>query len=332
MRLGRSRFTKCGRGGAVPSAAGGFRRTILTASSTPQGMLPDRNRGVTPPSAAALHAGQISEGFLTHPRSSRSCTRLYRRVVRTPVLLSARGRGPGRPRRGFLPAPPTCPALYRSFLVHDGVMAALACWGAASFAPGVTSLRLFATARATAPVLVRNCWPWPWRRQTAGWGAGRPRAVFLDEIGRRGGEGRRPRRRGSATTKPQSRCTCRAGFRAGGAVRICIVGTESLLMLWFAAFRSGIIRLGPVNRETLPSHCRLSVVVTAVAVPVCMMGARLHRFGHRRPPRGPQDPRRRPVPYLGGVAVFAGWSSVPPPDAPSTLIPLAAALGSSGRR
>jgi ribosomal protein S18 acetylase RimI-like enzyme len=77
--------------------------------------------------AAALHAGQIGEGFLTilGPRFLR---RLYGRVVRAPgsFLLVVEDRGATV---GFLAGSTDVAALYRAFVWHDGAAAALACGG-----------------------------------------------------------------------------------------------------------------------------------------------------------------------------------------------------------
>lgn len=67
----------------------------------------------------------------------------------------------------------------------------------------------------------------------------------------------------------------------------------------------------------------LSLLVTAVAVPVCIVVAR--RFEIIDNP-GPLKTHEVPVPYLGGVAVFAGLIVGECVGRPVTLIPLAAAL------
>ena len=67
----------------------------------------------------------------------------------------------------------------------------------------------------------------------------------------------------------------------------------------------------------------VSGVVTAVAVPGCIAVA--HRFGVIDRP-GPLKTHETPVPYLGGVAVFAGLVVGGAVGRPVTLIPLAAAL------
>jgi UDP-GlcNAc:undecaprenyl-phosphate GlcNAc-1-phosphate transferase len=63
--------------------------------------------------------------------------------------------------------------------------------------------------------------------------------------------------------------------------------------------------------------------VTAVAVPVCIMVAR--RYGMVDRP-GPLKTHETPVPYLGGVAVFAGAAVGSSVGRPIVLLPLAAAL------
>lgn len=67
----------------------------------------------------------------------------------------------------------------------------------------------------------------------------------------------------------------------------------------------------------------VSAIVTAVAVPFCIVAA--HRFGVIDRP-GPLKTHDAPVPYLGGVAVFAGLVVGISTGRPITLIPLAAAL------
>ena len=75
------------------------------------------------PACAALHAGQISQGFLSvlGPGFLR---RLYRRINRSPhsFLLIAAGQGTTA---GFIAGSTDVGALYRSFVWHDGVPAAV---------------------------------------------------------------------------------------------------------------------------------------------------------------------------------------------------------------
>jgi len=72
--------------------------------------------------AAALHAGQISEGFLSILGPS-FLRRLYRRIVRTPdsFLLIVQD---GSETVGFLAGSADVSGLYRSFVLRDGVAAA----------------------------------------------------------------------------------------------------------------------------------------------------------------------------------------------------------------
>jgi ribosomal protein S18 acetylase RimI-like enzyme len=77
--------------------------------------------------AAALHAGQISEGFLSILGPG-FLTRLYRRVARTPgsFLLVVQD---GTETVGFLAGSSDVGGLYRSFVLRDGVSCAFACAG-----------------------------------------------------------------------------------------------------------------------------------------------------------------------------------------------------------
>jgi ribosomal protein S18 acetylase RimI-like enzyme len=72
--------------------------------------------------AATLHAGQISEGFLSF-LGTPFLRRLYRRITRssTSFLLVARQDGD---LAGFVAGSTDVAGLYRSFLVHDGLPAA----------------------------------------------------------------------------------------------------------------------------------------------------------------------------------------------------------------
>ena len=79
---------------------------------------------------AALHADRIAEGFLV-TLGAPFLTRLYRRIVRSPrafVIVADAPSRAGEPRRvcGFIAVAESTGALYREFLVHDGVAAALA--------------------------------------------------------------------------------------------------------------------------------------------------------------------------------------------------------------
>jgi ribosomal protein S18 acetylase RimI-like enzyme len=73
--------------------------------------------------AATMHASEISEGFLPslgHP----FLARLYRRVVRSPRSFLFVADDDGRA-VGFVAGSEDVGALYRAFLVHDGVPAAV---------------------------------------------------------------------------------------------------------------------------------------------------------------------------------------------------------------
>lgn len=84
--------------------------------------------------AAALHSGQITEGFLTF-LGARFLHRLYRRVARTPgsFLIIAEAENATV---GFLAGSTDVAALYRSFVMRDGVAAAVACGGRLLRSPG----------------------------------------------------------------------------------------------------------------------------------------------------------------------------------------------------
>jgi ribosomal protein S18 acetylase RimI-like enzyme len=84
--------------------------------------------------AAALHAGNITEGFLTFLGAG-FLRRLYRRVTLTPgsFLLIAETEGATV---GFLAGSTDVAALYRSFVRRDGAAAAIACGGRLVRSPG----------------------------------------------------------------------------------------------------------------------------------------------------------------------------------------------------
>ena len=77
--------------------------------------------------AAALHVGQIGEGFLT-VLGSAFLSRLYRRVARTPgsFLLVVED---GETAVGFLAGSTDVSGLYRSFFLRDGAAAVITCGG-----------------------------------------------------------------------------------------------------------------------------------------------------------------------------------------------------------
>jgi ribosomal protein S18 acetylase RimI-like enzyme len=77
--------------------------------------------------AAALHVGQIGEGFLTILGQD-FLSRLYRRVARTPgsFLLVVED---GETTVGFLAGSTDVAGLYRSFFLRDGAAAVITCGG-----------------------------------------------------------------------------------------------------------------------------------------------------------------------------------------------------------
>ena len=71
--------------------------------------------------AARLHAGQIDEGFLSR-LGPRFLCHLYGRIARSPssfLLMAERGGAPA----GFVAGATDVGALYRQFLLRDGVIA-----------------------------------------------------------------------------------------------------------------------------------------------------------------------------------------------------------------
>jgi ribosomal protein S18 acetylase RimI-like enzyme len=96
-------------------------------SNTQDGMVLRTGTAADATAAAALHAGQIGEGFLAllGPAFLR---RLYRRIVRSPgsFLLVV---DDGATTVGFLAGSTDVTGLYRSFLARDGVATVLICGG-----------------------------------------------------------------------------------------------------------------------------------------------------------------------------------------------------------
>jgi ribosomal protein S18 acetylase RimI-like enzyme len=181
------------------------------------------------PAAARLHAGRITQGFLSFLGPG-FLARLYRRVGRTPdsFLLVA---DDGGTVVGFIAGSADVGGLYRSFLVRDGVVAGL----------------------AAAPRLVRS-----WRRvaETLRHGAGGADgtgrgtellavavdpaaggrgvgtalvAAFLDEVTASGGD--EAYVVVGADNAPAVRLYAAAGFVAAGEFELH-AGTRSLVMQW----------------------------------------------------------------------------------------------------
>lgn len=103
-------------------------------SSTGNGMVLRRGTQDDAAAAAALHSGQITEGFLTFLGAG-FLRRLYSRVARTSdsFLLIAEAEGATV---GFLAGSTDVAGLYRSFVFRDGAAAAIACGGRLLRSPG----------------------------------------------------------------------------------------------------------------------------------------------------------------------------------------------------
>ena len=261
--------------------------------------------------AAALHAGQISEGFLTFlgPRFLR---RLYRRVARTPgcFLLVVENDGT---MVGFLAGSTDVSALYRSFVWRDGVAAAFASGG-----------RLLRSWRRVIETL---------RHGTGGAGEGTELlAVAVDPTARGRGAGTLlvegflnevrgeaaaggPRSRRSGQRRPRSRCTSEPASTRSSASS-CIREPSR------CSCSGRLARHRVVTVEVL-IVATAALVVTAALVPVCIVVARRWDILDRP---GALKTQETPVPYLGGVAVFSGVAVGACVGRPIVLVPLAAAL------
>jgi ribosomal protein S18 acetylase RimI-like enzyme len=181
------------------------------------------------PASAALHAGQISEGFLS-ALGPGFLRRLYRRIGRSPesFLLIAANHGTTV---GFVAGSTDVARLYRSFLWHDGIPAGLQAAGslisgwrrvldtlghASSGGPGA----------GRGPELLAIAVDPGWQ----GRGIGRLLVgAFLDEVGARGADAAHvvvgADNRGAVSLYE------RAGFVTVERFELH-AGTESLLMQW----------------------------------------------------------------------------------------------------
>jgi ribosomal protein S18 acetylase RimI-like enzyme len=183
--------------------------------------------------AAALHAGQIGEGFLTilGPGFLR---RLYRRVVRTPgsFLLVVED---GETTVGFLAGSTDVAGLYRSFVLRDGAAAALRCGGrlVRSWRRVVETLHHGTGGTVDGTELLAIAVD----PAVRGRGAGTLLVDgFLSEIGRR-------RQTAAHVVVGADNATAvalyrRAGFRTTERFELH-PGTESLLMQWVSPTASG---------------------------------------------------------------------------------------------
>ncbi len=218
-------------GAGDPSPAGAQGQGPPTSGAGP-GTPPIRVRPGTDAEArasAAMHAGQISEGFLSvlGPGFLR---RLYRRIGRSPesFLLVADDRGAAV---GFVAGSTNVPGLYRSFLLRDGVPAAIGAAGAlvAGWRRALDTLG-HATANGAGagrgPELLAIAVDPAWQ----GRGVGRLLVgSFLDEVGARGAEA------AHVVVGADNRAAVslyeRAGFVTVERFELH-AGTESLLMQW----------------------------------------------------------------------------------------------------
>jgi ribosomal protein S18 acetylase RimI-like enzyme len=176
--------------------------------------------------AAALHASEIADGFLTFLGPS-FLRRLYRRVVRVPgsFLLVAEHAGKTV---GFLAGSTDVRGLYRAFLWHDGPAVALSSVGRLlrSWNRVLETLRHGTAATADgAELLAIAVHP-----EARGRGVGRLLVeAFLAEVGRRG----QPSAHVVVAADNDTAVALyqRAGFREVQRFQLH-QGTESLLMQW----------------------------------------------------------------------------------------------------
>ncbi len=177
--------------------------------------------------AAVLHAGQIAEGFLPSlgPRFLR---RLYRRIALDPqsFLLVAGGT---RATAGFIAGSVDVGSLYRSFALHDGLVAGAVALPrlVRGWRPALETQRHGVAGPAGAELLAVAVDP-AWQ----GRGVGRRLVdAFLDELRRRGvGEANVVVAATNGTAQSLYRS---AGFRLEQEFELH-PGTTSLLMHWTA--------------------------------------------------------------------------------------------------
>ncbi|MGD0393682.1 MAG: N-acetyltransferase [Acidimicrobiales bacterium] len=196
------------------------------------------------PVSAALHAGQISQGFLS-ALGPGFLRRLYRRIGRSPesFLLVAASQGATV---GFVAGSTNVAGLYRSFLLHDGIPAGLQAAG--SLITGwrrVLDTLGHASAGGTGsgrgPELLAIAVDPAWQ----GHGVGRLLVrSFLDEVSDRGGDAAHVVV--GAGNRSAVSLYERAGFVTVQRFELH-AGTESLLMQWDRPPGS------PVPDDALPS-------------------------------------------------------------------------------
>jgi ribosomal protein S18 acetylase RimI-like enzyme len=177
-------------------------------------------------SAAALHTGQIGDGFLSFlgPRFLR---RLYRRIAMSPISFVLVATTEDRT-TGFIAGSSDVGRLYRSFLVRDGALAALSAAPRLliSWRRAVETLRHGSGAGGHGPELLAIAVDPSYQ----GRGIGRLLVCgFLDEIIRQGHDG------AHVVVGADNRAAIslyeRAGFTSIERFELHS-GTESLLMQW----------------------------------------------------------------------------------------------------
>ncbi len=267
--------------------------------------------------AAHLHAGSITEGFLS-ALGPRFLARLYRRVVRSPdaFLLVAEG---GGGTAGFLAGAVDLRALYRRFLLHDGPAAVLgslptllASWRHAweTLRHGSGPARAETATGGPAAELLSVAVDPAWRGRHVG-----AQLVdgFLAELERRG-VGR------SQVVVGADNAAAIALYRAKGFAPDHSFelhrGTVSLVMCRPPAGAH------PVTARLVLAGAG-AVAVALAATPLAAVTAR--RLGVVDHP-GELKPQASAVPYLGGAAVFVAAVVGGAVGRPLLLLPLGLAL------
>jgi ribosomal protein S18 acetylase RimI-like enzyme len=193
------------------------------------------------PAAALLHAGRITEGFLSLLGPA-FLGRLYRRIALAPESFLLVATTSGRT-VGFIAGSADIARLYRTFLWRDGPMAVLVAWRrlATGWRRVVETLRHATpagagTGRGTEllAIAVEDGW------QGLGVG-GQLVAAFLDEVADRGGTAAYVVV--GAANHGAVALYRRAGFLEGAHFELH-PGTESVLMQWDRADPSGSAETG----------------------------------------------------------------------------------------
>jgi len=198
-------------------------------ASTGTGMVLRTGTAADAPAAAALHAAGITEGFLTFlgPTFLR---RLYRRVAYSPESFLLVVVDDAATPVGFLAGSTNVTALYRSFLWHDGLVAAVASSGRLlrSWRRAIETLRHGTAGDAVGAELLAVAVS----ASARGRGAGTLLVEgFLSEMAQRGQEAAHVVV--AASNESAVALYRRAGFDI--VERFALhAGTESLLMQWAA--------------------------------------------------------------------------------------------------